>query len=71
MCLILGLEPELGRLRMVGTHRIGWGWGADFVPGGYRHFFFHLGCRLKEMSEVYEDVLTTMCGGKGCLQEVM
>jgi hypothetical protein len=56
---------------MVGTHRIGWGWGADFVPGGYRHFFFHLGCRLKEMSEVYEDVLTTMCGGKGCLQEVM
>lgn len=25
--------------------------GADFVPGGYRHFFFHLGCRLRLRNE--------------------
>ena len=47
------------------------GLGADFVPGGHRHIFFHLGYRLKEMSEVYEDVVTTVCGGKGCLREVL
>ena len=50
---------------------MGWGWGADFVLGGHRHFFFHVGCRLKEMSEVSEDVVTTVCGGTGCLGEVL
>ena len=35
VCLILGLELELGRLKMVGTHRIRWGWGCGVGVGSW------------------------------------